>query len=205
MNPFKKEEKKVNESDQAVKPINQWVRLNKIMAAYRFATLALGITVLGFLFLTAYLVNRDTLVVTVSNDGKHFFRGQRKEPTITDSDVETISRIFITTRYTWGTGRGEHILKELAPFTSEGLLQKLSASVSKNRAVMQQTAQDVIIRGIRPEDGRVYVSLDRVIQVSDKMKVVSPLELTLTLIRGSINRLNPMGLYINSVLEHEGD
>ena len=70
---------------------------------------------------------------------------------------------------------------------------------------MQQTAQDVIIRVVRPEDGKVYATLDRVIQVSDKMKVVSPLELTLTLIRGSTNRWNPMGLYINSVLEHEGE
>ena len=97
------------------------------------------------------------------------------------------------------------MLKELAPYTSEGLLQKLVSSQGKNKALMSQTVQDVIIRQIKAEEGKVYLLIDRVIQVSDKMKVVSPLELTLTLIRGSSNRLNPLGLYINSVIEHESE
>lgn len=205
MNLFKKEDKATNESTQVVKPINQWVRLNKLLSAYQYATICLGASILGFLLLTGYLVNRDTLVVVMSPDGKQFLKGQRREPTIADNDVETVSRLFITTRYTWGPEHGEHMLKELAPYTSEGLLQKLASSQSKNKALMQQTAQDVIIRQVRPDEGKVYALIDRVIQVSDKMKVVSPLELTLTLIRSSSNRLNPLGLYINSVAEHEGE
>ena len=204
MNLMKSENTEL-ESNRVEKPINQWVRVNKLLAAYRYALIALSTSVFGFFLVIAYLVNRDTLVVMVGNDSKQFVRGQRKEPTITESDVESLSRLFITTRYTWGANHGENIAKDLAPLTSDGLLQKINTGLTKNKAVMQQTSQDVIVREIRPEEGKVFVLVDRIVQVSDKMKVVSPLELTLTLIRGSSNRWNPLGLYVNSLIEHESE
>ncbi len=185
--------------------INQWVRLNKLLVAYRYALVVLSTVLLGFLGLTFGLINRDTLVVGLAGHEKLFFIGQRGDVSITENDVTEISKLFIQTRYVWSTLRLDNLAKELAPITSAGLLQKIEADLSKNRALVSQKglAQDVIIRTIKLDDGKVLALIDRVIQLNEKMKVVSPLELTLTLIRAQPNRFNPLGLYVNTVMEHE--
>ncbi len=188
--------------------INQWVRLNKVIILYKYTTVILGIAVLGLGYLTFNLASNNIVVAGLVDNEKVLFIGSRRSVSISESDVEAVSRLFLKTRYTWGiegSEHGERILKELAPFTSEGLLQKIKESLSKNKAVLLQSTQDVIIREVKPESGKVLALIDRVISLNNKMKGVSPLEVTMTLIRGSSNRYNPLGIYINEVIEHESE
>ena len=188
-------------------PIHQWAKLNKVLVAYKYALLSLSTLLLGFFLLTCWLVNRDTIVVGLTPNEKLFFLGERKEVKISESDVAEFAKLFIRLRYSWDSFRIENLAKELAPYTSDGLLQKIQDAHTKNKAMAAQTAlaQDVLIRSVKLEEGRIVANLDRVIQISPKMKVVAPLDLTLTLIRGKPNRFNPLGLYVNQVVEHEDE
>ena len=185
--------------------INQWVRLNRLLAAYRYSTLLLAVTMVSLTALSFHLANRNMVVIALSDQEKLLFIGERKSAKITDADVAAISTEFLKIRYTWGADHGERIVKELGPITSEGLLQRIRESLAKNKAVLLQSTQDVIIRDVRSDNGKVFAVIDRVIALNDKMKIVSPLEVTLTLVHGTSNRYNPLGIYINELMEHEGE
>ncbi len=189
------------------KPINQWARLNKVLVAYRFALLVMSGVVLGFFVLTVILVNKDTIVIGMANNENLLFLGERKDVSISETDVEKTARLFINTRYSWNKSNSESLIKDLSPITSSGLLKKIEETFNKNKAAVAQNglAQDVIIRDIKLDDGKVFAQIDRVIQLAEKMKVVSPMDITITLIRGQSNRWNATGLYVNSVIEHEGE
>lgn len=187
-------------------PINQWTRVNKLLVSYKQILFVLAAVVFGFFILTCYLVNKDSLVIGITGGEKLFFTGERKELPISESDVEAIARQYINARYSWDAFRAENVSKELAPYTSTGLLQKLNDSFAKNKTLSKNgLSQGVLIRKLKLVDGKVLAQIDQVIQVSEKMKLVQSIGLTLTVIRGYPNHWNPLGLYVNSVLEHQSE
>jgi len=193
------------QSENLPEVINNWAVLNKILVSFKITIICLSVLCVGFLVFIFYLMNQDPLVIGLEKYRKEFFSGERKSIEITEADVSRFSEEFVRLRYTWGKYNIPFIINNISPFVTSGLRKKLEKALEKGKATVlkQKISQRVLINKVRLDKEKVHVSVDRIIKVGEKVKVVNPLDVSLNIIQGSTNKWNHLGLYVNGITEHE--
>ncbi len=121
-----------------------------------------------------------------------------------ESVAELVSE-FVRLRYEWSSFNPEQIIKSLEPVTTEGLrsklLQEFGKKTQENKA--GATIEEVVAR-IRPDvsEKAVLATFDRILRVNG-VPIAVPTEVSLSLVEGPKTAVNPIGLYINGVIEHD--
>lgn len=187
------------------KASNQWMRLNQIVWSFKWIIASL--IVLNFVLLGAciYALNKDTVVVALTESESLYFIGERKKQEITEDDVIKTSKKFLKERYEWKSFSVDKVVRNLTPYTTYGFLKKLISQLEKSKAFIEKNkvSQDVIIQGVEIKDGIVTAHLDRVVAIGDKVKAVRPLKVNLEIVKENSNKWNLKGLYVNSIKEFE--
>ena len=115
-------------------PLDQWVALNRILKAYKIAGILLGLLCMALVALVFYLATSPPVVVVLKeNSQQGFYYGERKRTPITEPALRDFLKEFVQLRYTWKERDPELILKNIAPFITEGLLRKISHSFENKR------------------------------------------------------------------------
>lgn len=163
---------------------------------------------IGLLLLTILFANNNTPLVIEQDHSIYRARpAERSDIKPTKESVAELVTEFIKNRYEWESFEPQVIVKKLEPYTTEGLRIKLIEEFGKkgfqnkpNNSIEQSVAR------IRPDisDKAVLATFDRILRING-VPVVVPTEISLLLSEGPKTYFNPIGLYINGVIEHENN
>lgn len=112
---------------------------------------------------------------------------------------------FIKARYEWESFAPQIIIKKLVPFTTEDLRSKFLEEFGK-KGFQNKPGESVeqSVARIKPDisDKAILASFDRILRING-IPVVVPTEISLLLSEGPKTFFNPLGLYINGLIEYE--
>jgi hypothetical protein len=163
--------------------------------------------IIGILVLSLIVMAfRSPLVIEKTGLEKHYYQSERKSDSITEKDVENFVRDFLGQMFNWNSLTPDVILKQVAPFVTAGLADKIK------QELIQRTEKDfkgkALSEGItniqvQVTEKDVLASFDKVLRI-DGTPLVVPTQIEFNIIRGSSTRWNPIGLYVNGLVEHVG-
>ena len=184
---------------------SQWITLNRVLMFYRYMSAVFVFLALGAWAMMAWSLLRDPFVVVLNHKERIWVESEKKDVPIEREEVVEIIKRFIEKRYQWKKLILDEVLHHIQPITTSGLLDKIKDDLLlfiKNDLSKKKFEQAVANIDVKISDSAVIASFDRVIRV-DGLPLVAPLQLSLELIRGSRTRFNPIGLYINGIIEHQ--
>jgi len=113
---------------------------------------------------------------------------------------------FIMARYEWTTFDPQSIIKNLEPFTTQAFRDRLFEEFGK-KSFQNKPGESIeqSIARVKPDisEKSILASFDRVLRINN-VPVVVPTQISVQLSEGPKTYFNPIGLYINGVIEHEG-
>ncbi len=186
-----------------LEPVNQWVKINLLMKHLRLVIFGLLISNFILMGVCIYLLNKDTLVVALTESDQLYFVGKRQSVELGEADVEETAKRFVRERYQWKSYSVESLVRNVSPFVTYGLLKKMTQQFEKSKEFVEKNAisQDVVIQAVNLKDDHIEVKIDRVVSVGKKVKAVQPLEVHLEIIKDTPNKWNLKGLYVNAITE----
>lgn len=186
-----------------LEPVNQWVKINLLMKHLRLVIFGLLISNFILMGVCIYLLNKDTLVVALTESDQLYFVGKRQSVELGEADVEEAAKRFVRERYQWKSYSIESLVRNVSPFVTYGLLKKMTQQFEKSKEFVEKNAisQDVVIQAVNLKDDHIEVKIDRVVSVGKKVKAVQPLEVHLEIIKDTPNKWNLKGLYVNAITE----
>ena len=184
---------------------SQWISLNRVLMFYRYMSLVFILLALGAWVMMAWSLLRDPFVVVLNHKERIWVESEKKDVPIEREEIVEIIKRFIEKRYQWKKLDLDDLLHHIQPITTSGLLEKIKDDVAlfiKTDLSKKKFEQAVTNIEVKISDSSITASFDRVIRV-DGLPLVAPLQLSLELIRGSRTHFNPIGLYINGLIEHQ--
>lgn len=163
---------------------------------------------MGLLLLIVLFAGQQTpLVVERDNSVYRSLLVEKSDVKPTKESVAYLVEEFVKARYEWENFEPQVIVKKLEPYTTEALRTKLFEEFGKKG--FQNKPGDSVeqsVARIRPDvsDKAVLATFDRVLRING-IPVVVPTEISLLLSEGPKTFSNPMGLYINGVIEHDNN
>lgn len=153
------------------------------------------------------LLARNTKPLVVERDHL-IFRALSVEKSEIKPTKEALAELvteFLKARYEWESFAPQTIIKKLEPFTTEDLRFKFLEEFGK-KSFQNKPGESVeqSIARIKPDisDKAILASFDRILRING-IPVVVPTEISLLLSEGPKTFFNPLGLYINGLIEHE--
>lgn len=185
---------------------NIWTAQENVIHFYKIVSATLGIV--AFCLLIALVVScfRDPIVVIRTNSETEYYPSERATVPIGKPEVQKFTREFIAALYVWSGFDAETLRKEVSVYVEENLLEKLmTAQVQRYVKELKSKKMSQAVTSIEVEvlADKVIARFDRLLKI-ENVPIVIPTELTLSMIQGSQTRVNPMGIYISGILEHEG-
>ncbi|MGE3263238.1 MAG: hypothetical protein AB7K68_15765 [Bacteriovoracia bacterium] len=195
----------MNEKSKNTIP-NIWTAQENLIHFYRILSAGLGGLAVILLVVAVAFGFRDPIVVVKSDDAQEFFVSRRAPVSIEKKDVENITRRFLDALYVWPEFNGQALAKEIAPYAEEALVGKIvETQVLKYGKDFKgkKLAQELSFVNVTVQEDRVVCNFDRILKI-EGIPLVIPTEVTLSMLRGSSTRENPMGVFVSGILENEG-
>jgi len=130
---------------------------------------------------------------------------ERTELRPTKEAVAELVTEFVKVRYEWSSFDPKTITKKIEPFTTEDFRNRLLEEIGKKSFQNKQgDSVEQSLSRIRPEitEKAIIVSFDRVLRINN-IPIVVPTQVSLLLAEGPKTHFNPLGLYVNGLIEHE--
>lgn len=185
---------------------NIWTAQENLIHFYKLLAAGLGVLATFTLVLTAVIYFRDPIIVTKSMKEKEFYPSSRAPISVEKSDVEEFTKEFLTALYVWSDFNEAAMVKEVSPYVEDALVRKIvDAQVMKYGKDLKgkKLSQAITFVDVTVTEDRVTGRFFRLLLI-EGIPLVVPTEVTLSMIQGSPTRLNPMGVYISGIMEHEG-
>lgn len=185
----------------------KWTYMQKNQQFQKRIILSL-LGLIGLLLLIVLFAGQQTpLVVERDNSVYRSLFVEKSDVKPTKESVAELVEDFVKARYEWENFEPQVIVKKLEPYTTEALRTKLFEEFGKKG--FQNKPGDSVeqsVARIRPDvsDKAVLATFDRVLRING-IPVVVPTEISLLLSEGPKTFSNPMGLYINGVIEHDNN
>lgn len=184
---------------------NIWMAQENLLHLYKLVALGLGVIVVLLMIFTAVISFRDPIVVIKTPTKNDFFSSSRKPVEMSKLDVEDYTKQFLAALYVWSEFNEVSLAKEIAPFTEEGLINKVvGAQTARYGKSLKGKRLEQALAFVKVEvlEDRVTASFLRIIQI-EGIPLNVPTEITISMIQGSPTRMNPMGIYVSGIVEHE--
>ncbi len=184
--------------------LEKWTYLHRTERFHKRIILSL----LGIICILIVIVlfARNTKPLVVERD-HHAFRALSVEKSEIKPTKEALAELiteFIKARYEWESFTPQIIIKKLEPFTTEDLRSKLLEEFGK-KGFQNKPGESIeqSIARIKSDisDKAILASFDRILRING-IPVVVPTEISLLLSEGPKTFFNPIGLYINGLIEH---
>ena len=195
----------MNEKSKNTIP-NIWTAQENLIHFYRLLSAGLGGLAVILLVVAVAFGFRDPIVVVKSDDTQEFFVSRRAPVSIEKKDVENITRRFLDALYVWPEFSGQALAKEIAPYAEEALVGKIVETQALKYGKDfkgKKLAQELSFVKVTVQEDRVVCTFDRILKI-EGIPLVIPTEVTLSMLRGSSTRENPMGVFVSGILENEG-
>jgi hypothetical protein len=185
---------------------NIWTAQENVIQFYKIISACLGGVV--FVLLGVLLVSffRDPIVVVRTDSELEFYPSSRATAPVGKYEVQRFTKEFIAALYVWPEFNAETLKKEVSIFIQDDLLEKLmAAQVQRYVKELKNKRMSQAITSIEVDvlNDKVIAKFDRLLKI-EGVAIVIPTELTISMIQGGSTRINPMGIYISGIKEHEG-
>jgi len=168
-------------------------------------------------FVVGYLILAPTIVISEGEKNILSFSGERKEIVVTEKEIKKIAEDFIKRRYQWDEYSQSEILANLTPLLTSGLKEKIADELKKQRESFKTVSQYVGKVQITVDaEGNVVGVFDKILRITGNLKndstnleaiqkipLLSESQILLKVVRGSVTLENPLGIYVNSVVNYE--
>lgn len=185
---------------------NIWTAQENTIHFYRMLAIGLGALAIFLLIFAAVASFRDPIVVIRSNAGQEFHPSARAPMSIEKKDVENVTRRLLDALYVWPEFNAQALTKGLSPYVEDALVGKIVETQAQKFGKDfkgKKLAQEITFVKVNVLEDRVVCTFDRVLKI-EGIPLVIPTEVTLSMLRGSSTRENPMGVFVSGILETEG-
>lgn len=216
------EEVAVNDNEKQEKPQRPFVKsilefqnklkfYEKIILFSALANILFAIVVMSSVF-------SDPLVIMEKDAEKLSFQGVRKEVTITEKEIKKLVENFIRRRYGWDQFSIENMMVNLSPILSSGLKGKIADELAKEEKASKYQAFSQYVGKINitiDEDHNIIGTFDKILRIHNKISnssddlpiekipLLSEAQVMVKVVKGNETEENPLGLYINAVINYE--
>ena len=191
---------------QLLKTGNQWKDLNRSVSFYKLLSVIAACAVVICLFIMMIQSLSNPIVVMKSNTENCFVDATRMSADPTDTDVANFIRKWVSVRYEWTKLGEDQLVRDLTPYTTEGLLVKVRESFKsgaekefKDKSVSQYVSKEI---KVDLTSDKVVATFDRILRLND-IPLIDPAQISFALVRGSKTRMNPQGIYVNGITEYK--
>ncbi len=216
------EEAAVNENEKQEKPQKPFVKsVLEFQNRLKFYEKIILFSVLAnilFAILVMFSSFSDPLVIMEKDAEKLSFQGTRKEVTITEKEIKKLVENFIRRRYEWDNFSIENMMANLSPILSNGLKGKIADDLAKEEKASKYQAFSQYVGRISiaiDEDHNIVGTFDKILRIHNKINtssgdlpvekipLLSEAQVMVKVVKGSVTKENPLGLYINAVINYE--
>jgi len=196
-----------SEQKQVVKSaIDQWVQVNNQVRLYKLIGAVVGIIGVILLGVILFQSLKSPLVVYDDGSQKIPYVAATREFKIDEEQIRRFLIEYLYLYHRWDKLEPEQILKQIGPFTTEGLIEKIQAQLLERKSKDfkgQEVAQDIAHIKVKISEKEIIVTFDKIFHIA-AIPLVVPTQASFQIINGATTKWNPMGLYVNGILEHEG-
>ncbi len=196
-----------SEQKQVVKSaLDQWVQVNNQVRLYKLIGAVVGIIGVILLGVILFQSMKSPLVVYDDGSQKTPYVAATREFKIDEEQIRRFLTEYLYLYHRWDTLEPEQILKQIGPFTTEGLIEKIQAQLIERKSKDfkgQEVAQDIAHIKVTISEKEIIVTFDKIFHIA-AIPLVVPTQASFQIINGATTKWNPMGLYVNGILEHEG-
>lgn len=185
---------------------NIWTAQENVIQFYKVVSATLGVVVIG-LGVALLISNFRDPIVVIKNDAEiEFYPSARQKTVVGKNEVTQFTKQFIAALYVWPEFNADSLKKEVSTYIEEDLLEKLmNAQIQRYVKELKNKKMSQAVTSIEIEvmSDKVVAKFDRLLKI-EGVPVVIPTELNISMIQGPSTRVNPMGIYISGIIEHEG-
>lgn len=185
---------------------NIWTAQENLIHFYRMVAVGLAALAAVLLVLSIVISFRDPIVVIRSSDNQEFHPSSRAPVSIERKDVENITRRFLSVLYVWSEFNAQTLAKDLVPYVEDALVAKVVEAQAQKFGKDfkgKKLAQEITFVSVDVQEDRVVCTFDRILKI-EGIPLVIPTEVTLSMLRGSSTKENPMGVFVSGIMENEG-
>lgn len=149
---------------------------------------------------------QSPLVIVMDGTDKRYAQSERRTDSITEKDVEKFVREFLEQMFHWDRLAPEVITRQISPLVTSGLLDRIRQELSQRaeKDFKGKNLSEAIANvNVTVTEKNVVATFDKVLRI-DGVPLVVPSEIAFNIMRGSSTKWNPVGLYVNGLIEHEG-
>jgi hypothetical protein len=200
------ESNKAEQKKQVKSALDQWMQVNNQVRFYKLIG-AIGGGI-GGLLLCVVLFQSMRAPLVVFDDGaqKVPYMATTKEFKIDEAQIGRFVTEYLYLYHKWDKLDPEQILKQIGPFTTEGLTEKVQVLLNQRRDrdfKGREVSQDIAHLKVKVSEKEIVAIYDKVLHISS-IPLVVPSQTSFQIVNGAATKWNPMGLYVNGILEHEG-
>jgi hypothetical protein len=183
----------------------QWLALNRLANTYRVTCLILGGCLVITLSILAYVTSLPPVVVEKGNNEVIRYHSTRKNNPIGKNEIKRFVKTFIKANYEWKKFERKTMLFNIRPFVTDDFYSLVSKNSKKK--VVRPDGEDKFSQyvgevNVSVTDKEVVAQFDRVIRLKG-LPLISVTQISLQILKDSPNKWNPLGLYVNGLIEHE--
>jgi len=207
-----KDEKPVRPFVKSVLEFQSKVRFyEKIIFALVLANILFAVVVVSSVF-------SDPLIILEKDAEKLSFQSIRKEVSISEKEIKKLVENFIRRRYEWDKFSIDSMMANLAPIISSGLKSKIADDLMKEEKASKYSAFSQYVGKINitiDEGNNIVGTFDKILRIHNKLPsesgeipiekipLLSEAQVMVKVVKGSVSEENPLGLYINAVINYE--
>ena len=184
----------------------QWLALNRVANTYRVICFTLCGCLLVTLSILAYVATLPPVVIEKSETNEITRHSSKRNDTpIGKDEIRDFVKTFIKANYEWKKFDRKTMLLNVRPFVTDDFYKLISKNSKKKAGKAngeESFSQYVGDINVSVTDKEVVAQFDRVIRLKG-LPLISVTQISLQILKDSTNKWNPLGLYINGLIEHE--
>lgn len=211
-------EEKVN-NERSVRPfVKSVLEFQSKLMFYEKIIFSLVLTNILFVVVVMASVFSDPLVILQKDAEYLSFQSVRKEVAITEKEIKKLVENFIRRRYEWDKFSIESMMANLSPIISSGLKSKIADDLTKEEKASKYSAFSQYVGRINvtiDEQNNIVGTFDKILRIHSKLSssmddlpiekipLLSEAQVMVKVVTGSVTEENPLGLYINGIINYE--
>lgn len=186
--------------------LDHWIEANNQLRLYKLVgAICAGI---GMLLLCVVLFQSLKSPLVIYDDGlnKIPLRSESKPFKIDEDQISRFLSDYLFLYFKWEKLEPDKIVKEISPFTSDALTEKIKILLLQRRDrdfKNQAVSQDIAHIKIKVSEKEITATYDKVLRIAG-IPLVVPCEASFQIVDGPVTNWNLLGLYVNGIIEHEG-
>ncbi len=183
----------------------QWLALNRLANTYRVTCFILGGCLVMALLILAYVAYLPPVVIEKGRNEVIRHHSTRENNPIGKNEIKRFVKTFIKANYEWKKFERKTMLFNIRPFVTDDFYSLVSKNSKKK--VAKPDGEDKVSQyvgkiNVSVTDKEVVAQFDRVIRLKG-LPLISVTQISLQILKDSPNKWNPLGLYVNGLIEHE--